>query len=193
MIKRSFVPFLSVFLSAAALAVELTDEQRAAIAERIAPVGDVCLQGENCGGLPSTQSAQSGSMAAAPAPSASSASSGGSAAADGAEAASGGADAASDADAGAMAVADAGGASSIDGEAIYNQACMACHASGAGGAPMVGDVDAWAPRIAKGMDALHNSGVNGVAGTAMMAKGGRMDLSDDEVKAAVDYMVAASE
>ena len=90
-------------------------------------------------------------------------------------------------------MADSGAASSIDGESVYNQACMACHASGAGGAPMVGDVDAWAPRLDKGIEALHNSGINGVAGTAMMAKGGRMDLSDEEVKAAVDYMVASSE
>jgi cytochrome c5 len=81
----------------------------------------------------------------------------------------------------------------IDGEAIYNQACMACHASGVGGAPVVGDIDSWSPRIAKGIEALHNSGINGVSGTAMMAKGGRADLSDQQVMAAVDYMVGASQ
>ena len=72
-------------------------------------------------------------------------------------------------------------------------ACMACHATGAGGAPMVGDVAAWEPRIAKGEAALHESGVKGIAGTSMMAKGGRADLSDEAVIAAVDYMIANSQ
>ena len=84
-------------------------------------------------------------------------------------------------------------APAVDGEATYNSACVACHASGAGGAPIVGDADAWAPRIAKGMDALYNSGINGVAGSSMMAKGGRADLSDEAVMAAVDYMVEQSQ
>lgn len=75
------------------------------------------------------------------------------------------------------------------GEEIYNGACMACHATGAAGAPKVGDAAAWSTRIAKGMDALYNSGVNGVAGTGMIAKGGCGDCSDDEIYAAVDYMV----
>jgi cytochrome c5 len=58
---------------------------------------------------------------------------------------------------------------------------------------MVGDVDAWSPRIAKGVEALHNSGINGIAGTGMMAKGGRADLSDQAVMAAVDYMIENSQ
>ncbi len=81
----------------------------------------------------------------------------------------------------------------VDGEATYNSACMACHMSGAGGAPIVGDADAWAPRIAKGEEALYNSGLNGVTGTGMLAKGGRADLSDEAVIAAVDYMIANSQ
>ena len=75
------------------------------------------------------------------------------------------------------------------GEAVYNAACMACHATGAAGAPMVGDAAAWSPRIANGMDALYNSGINGVAGTGMMARGGCVDCGDEEINAAVDYMV----
>lgn len=81
----------------------------------------------------------------------------------------------------------------IDGEGVYNQACMACHTTGAGGAPMIGNVDQWSERIAKGRDALHQSGIKGVAGTAMMAKGGRADLSDAQVMAAVDYMIDESQ
>lgn len=79
------------------------------------------------------------------------------------------------------------------GEAVYNAACMACHSTGAAGAPKLGDVAGWADRIAKGTEALHNSGVNGLPGTGMMAKGGCMNCSDEEVTAAVDYMVAGSQ
>ena len=174
MLKRFMMLLAPLGLAAAAQAIELTEEQRAAILERIAPVGEVCLQGETCGGLPKTAAA---SKPMAPAPAASVAA----AAPEAAGAATSNA---------AIAMADA---PAIDGEAVYNQACMACHASGAGGAPRVGDIDAWSPRIAKGIEALHGSGINGVAGTLMMAKGGRMDLSDQEVMAAVDYMVAGSQ
>lgn len=91
---------------------------------------------------------------------------------------------------GAAATASSGPRS---GEAVYNAACMACHATGAAGAPKLGDVAAWADRIAKGTDTLHDSGINGVSGTGMMAKGGCMNCSDEEVMAAVDYMVANSQ
>ncbi|MEL7044026.1 MAG: c-type cytochrome [Pseudomonadota bacterium] len=165
---------LPVAVVAVAQAQDLTEEQRAEIEARIAPVGTVCLQGENCGGLP----AVSQPMAAA-VPAAAGTSSATNAASDGAM----------EAAAGEMVAA----AAAIDGESIYNQACLACHASGVGGAPVVGDAGSWAPRIAKGMDVLHSSGINGIAGTAMMAKGGRADLSDDQVIAAVNFMVENSQ
>ena len=79
------------------------------------------------------------------------------------------------------------------GEDVYNAACMACHSTGAAGAPKLGDVVAWADRIAKGPDVLYDSGINGLAGTGMIAKGGCMSCSDEEVSAAVDYMVAGSQ
>ena len=79
------------------------------------------------------------------------------------------------------------------GEDVYNGACMACHATGAGGAPIVGDAAAWADRIGKGNEALYASGVNGVPGTGMIAKGGCMACSDEEVHAAVDFMVSGSQ
>ncbi len=79
------------------------------------------------------------------------------------------------------------------GEEVYNAACMACHMTGAAGAPKLGDVAAWSDRIAKGMDALHDAGINGVPGTGMIAKGGCMNCSDEEVIAAVDYMVENSQ
>ena len=65
--------------------------------------------------------------------------------------------------------------------------------TGAAGAPKLGDAAAWAERIAKGNDVLYSNGINGIAGTGMMAKGGCMGCSDEEINAAVDYMVAGSQ
>ncbi|PMR74603.1 c-type cytochrome [Billgrantia endophytica] len=74
-----------------------------------------------------------------------------------------------------------------DGEAIYNQACMACHMTGAAGAPIKGDEAAWAPRLEQGMDTLYAHSIDGFQ--AMPPKGGHMGLSDEDVKAAVDFML----
>lgn len=76
-----------------------------------------------------------------------------------------------------------------DGKTIYEAVCSTCHGTGVMGAPALGDSGAWAPRIAKGKDALHNSALNGVG--AMPAKGGA-DLPDEEVINAVDYIIAQS-
>jgi cytochrome c5 len=73
------------------------------------------------------------------------------------------------------------------GEAIYNTVCTACHATGVAGAPKTGDKAAWAPRIATGNAALLKSATEGK--NAMPARGGAADLSDAELKAAVDYLV----
>jgi len=140
-ITRTAFSFIAILLASSAFAVELSDRQRAAIEERIQPVGEVCLQGDSsCGG--------------------------------------------------AVAAASSGPRS---GEEVYNSACMACHSTGAGGAPKMGDAAAWADRIAKGSDTLYASGINGVAGTGMIAKGGCMSCSDEEISAAVDYIVAGSQ
>jgi len=81
-----------------------------------------------------------------------------------------------------------------DGQQVYQASCVACHDAGIAGAPKVGDKSQWAKRIAKGLDALYASAVNGVQGSAgvMPAKGGNPALSDAEVRAAVDYMAARS-
>ncbi|MEE4243972.1 MAG: c-type cytochrome [Kangiellaceae bacterium] len=76
------------------------------------------------------------------------------------------------------------------GEATYEAACKMCHASGLAGAPTTGDKEAWAARIGKGIDVLYNSALKGIG--AMPAKGGQMQLSDDAVKQAVDFMVETS-
>ena len=74
-----------------------------------------------------------------------------------------------------------------DAATIYNSVCGACHNSGAAGAPKIDDKGAWAPRVATGKEALYKSALGGK--NAMPPKGGAADLSDDEIKATVDYIL----
>ncbi len=122
-------------------------EYRAAVAERIRPVGRVYLPGEEAENQLLTTAAEPEPVAAA-----------------------------------------------LSGPQVYNQACLACHGPGIAGAPILGDVEAWAARIAQGMDVLNDHAINGFTGEAgyMPPKGGRVDLSDEEVISAVEYMVAES-
>jgi cytochrome c5 len=68
----------------------------------------------------------------------------------------------------------------------YNKSCIACHASGAAGAPRFGNAADWAPRLAKGVDKLLQSTKNGL--NAMPPKGLCMDCSDADFKALIQYM-----
>lgn len=72
-------------------------------------------------------------------------------------------------------------------EAIYNTICKACHEAGVAGAPKTGDKAAWSARIATGSAALLKSAIGGK--NAMPPRGGAADLTDDELKAAVEYLV----
>ncbi len=105
------------------------------IKARIAPVGSICMSGEEC--------------AAAPAP-----------------------------------VAAAGPKSGKD---VYGSFCTTCHGAGVMGAPKSGSAADWAPRISKGLETLYTHALTGF--NAMPAKGMCAACSDDEIKAAVDYMV----
>ena len=136
---RVLAAVLVAFGLTAASAVASVEDQ---IRERIAPVGKVCLEGEDCG-----------SAAAAPA------------------------------------TASSDGPRS--GDEVYNSACTACHATGAAGAPVVGEADAWGPRIDKGMETLIDHAINGFQG--MPPKGGCGSCSDEEIEAAVQHMVDASQ
>ena len=79
------------------------------------------------------------------------------------------------------------------GQKLYQATCQMCHGTGMAGAPKVGDVAAWAPRIKQGMAVLDDHAIKGFMGKAgMMPPKGGAAASDDEVKAAVEYMVAAS-
>ncbi|HEV8077486.1 MAG TPA: c-type cytochrome [Marinobacter sp.] len=105
------------------------------IADRIAPVGSVCMAGDDC--------------AAAP-----------------------------------VAVVASGPRS---GKEIYDASCNMCHGAGVAGAPRLGDADAWAERMASGIETVYTNAINGLGG--MPAMGLCATCSEDDIKAAVDYMV----
>lgn len=136
--KRVLAAVLLGFgLTTGAVMANVEDEIRA----RIAPVGDVCVQGEDCG------------QESAPAASASS--------------------------------------EPRSGNEVYDAACVACHGTGAAGAPKLGDSGAWDGRIDKGLETLVDHAINGF--NAMPAKGGCSSCSDEEIEVAVEYMVEQSE
>ena len=126
-----------------------TAEYQAAVAERIRPVGDVYLPGEE-----HQADAPVVETAAEPEPV----------------------------------------ATAMTGPQVYNSACIACHGVGVGGAPIVGDAAQWTDRLAQGMETLTRHAIEGYTGSAgyMPPKGGRLDLSDDEVAGAVEYIVGES-
>jgi len=82
-----------------------------------------------------------------------------------------------------------------DGKQVYDAGCVACHGAGIAGAPRVGDSDAWADRIGTGLENMVANAINGFQGSQgmMPAKGGNPSLSDEEIEAAVEYMVAESQ
>ena len=80
------------------------------------------------------------------------------------------------------------------GKQVYDAACAVCHGAGVAGAPKFGDSSAWKTRVTKGDEKLYANAINGYIGNAgvMPAKGGRPDLSDNEVRNAVDYITESS-
>jgi cytochrome c5 len=76
------------------------------------------------------------------------------------------------------------------GAEVYQAHCAACHAEGVAGAPKTGDKEAWSGKIASGLDMLVKNAINGIG--TMPAKGGNPNLSDEDVRAAVEYMVEQS-
>ena len=85
-------------------------------------------------------------------------------------------------------------ATDTKGEDTFKKACALCHQTGAAGAPIAGNKADWEARIAQGNDMLYEHAIKGFTGSkgAMPPKGGNASLSDDDVKAAVDYMVSKS-
>ncbi len=131
------VVMLGFGLTAGAVMASVEDEIRA----RIQPIGEVCLEGEECGEAAApTQTASSGPRS---------------------------------------------------GSEVYDAVCMACHTTGAAGAPVIGDTGAWAPRIDQGMETLIDHAINGY--NAMPAKGGCASCPDEEIKNAVEHIVSQSQ
>ena len=96
---------------------------------------------------------------------------------------------ASDASAADVSVAEVLAASKgPSGEETYNKFCITCHASGLSGAPKMGNAEDWAPRTAKGLDALVASTIEGVP-PAMPAKGLCFNCSDDQLRDTVAWMI----
>jgi cytochrome c5 len=89
----------------------------------------------------------------------------------------------------ALALMAAPTASAADGAAVYNANCAMCHVPGLANAPKFGDKAAWAPRLETGRAALLNSALKGKG--AMPPKAGNPKLSDEDVAAALDHMLAA--
>lgn len=139
------------------------------VEDNVRPVGQVCLAGQSCVG--STAGNASNTAASAPA----------AAPAPVTRAVAPAADAVQ-----AVVEEVAAAASDFDVEASYQMSCFACHGTGAAGAPMLGDADAWTERMGKGMDAVMANVINGI--NAMPPKGLCMTCSDDNLQALVDYM-----
>lgn len=81
-------------------------------------------------------------------------------------------------------------AATPDGQ--YEQLCTLCHLPGTHGAPKVGDREAWTQRLRSGFNPVYRNAIEGVANSAMLARGGQASLTDGELRAIVDYMIAAT-
>jgi cytochrome c5 len=91
---------------------------------------------------------------------------------------------------GAVSTAPAAAAEARSGDQVYTSSCLACHSTGVAGAPKTGDKDAWTARAGKGVDGLLATAISGI--NAMPPKGTCMDCSDDELKAAIEYILKES-
>lgn len=83
-----------------------------------------------------------------------------------------------------------------EGWTVFNRTCTVCHWPGVGGAPRIGDNNAWKARIDSGRTALYRHAINGWTGSSgkrMPARGGNWNLTDDQVRAAVDYIIHNSQ
>ena len=85
----------------------------------------------------------------------------------------------------------ASGSVLADGQKTYQSSCQSCHASGVAGSPKLGDKAAWAPRIATGVDAMLAVAIKGKG--AMPPRGACAACTDDDLKAAIEYMVSQSQ
>lgn len=90
----------------------------------------------------------------------------------------------------AVVAAPAAGGAPRSGDEVVSAVCGGCHNAGVMGAPVIGNKGQWGARIAQGKSTLYTHAIGGIRG--MPAKGGCGTCSDDEIKAAVDVMIAKS-
>jgi len=160
-----FLSFASVIL------LENTGASAQSTAENIRPVGRLCLMGQNCVGAKAESTTTEGSSKASdPSQPINENRS---------EELQGGANIN---DSPIQMEAD------FDVASAYQTSCFACHATGAAGAPLLGDIEAWDSRMEKGMDAVMANVINGV--NAMPAKGLCMNCTDNELQEIVGYMIS---
>lgn len=88
--------------------------------------------------------------------------------------------------------AESAAAAAHPGEAVYQNYCFSCHTPGLSGAPKLGDVEAWAPRIAKGQELMLQTTIEGIQ-PAMPPRGMCFDCTDEDLAAAIDFMVVSSQ
>lgn len=86
----------------------------------------------------------------------------------------------------------AGSAGAASPQTVYTEACAHCHTPGISGAPRLGDRAEWLQRIRPGFRLLYQAAVEGVPNTTMAARGGHRELSDTDIRAIVDFMIAAA-
>ena len=165
--------FASYFVASAVgdPAIAKIQQSPGALQERIAPVGSVATAKMEQAAAPAKAEAPKAAPAQAEAPKAE----------------------APKAEAPKVAAATPAAAPADDGAGrkTYMAACSACHMVGVANAPKLGDTAAWSKRMEQGLEALYNSGING-KGQLMPGKGGNASLSDDDVKAAVRFMLKES-
>jgi cytochrome c5 len=163
----SRVVLVAITLFVTQLAVAEVDES--AIRERIAPAGSVCFEGEACVGKAPDTVKTSKSMSTAETTPAKSV----------------------PAVAPAVKVATTEPVKdAFNAEQVYNTKCMACHATGAAGAPKVGDAAAWTAKLEKGLDQVVANAVSGI--NAMPPKGMCMECSESDIRAIAEYMISKS-
>jgi len=157
--------FLLALLNLSFMALGSNATAQQSIEDNIRPAGQVCLAGQSCVG-----STAGTAVTAAPAASTSVAAPVAAVVEEVVE----------------EVVAAATEVAAFDVESTYQMSCFACHGTGAAGAPIMGDADAWTERMAKGMDAVMANVINGVA--AMPPKGLCMTCSDENLQSLVSYM-----
>jgi len=167
--SRSLLKVVALTNLSLLLLLSVSASAQDSIIENIMPVGQVCLTGQPCVGTTGYTNATRGESSSMPAAAVVSAP-------------------VSEPAAVAVVAEPEPAATEFDVAATYQMSCFACHGTGAAGAPVLGDQEAWTERMEKGIDSVMANVMTGL--NAMPAKGLCMTCSDDDLRSLVDYMVS---